>query len=242
MPRSLAARCALPLACVGLLAFASAAGGEDAPERVLDPDSPTAKALGELLAVDPRYARDGTVDLDYRFRRPEELADFAYEGFDDVDRGRKGKRRKKRAGKGRTLHLIAGSQRQGLCLHRLPLKGSYEVEVTARVRRMSTRATLVFVCGKAGVRWGSQLVRRSGGGWKPIAGEPSRKAFEGHAQQTFRIRVRGPEVVVFHQGREVVRSDALDGKTSGRVGFFLQDVDLLVERLKIRGTVDPKGL
>ena len=50
--------------------------------RELDPDSPEAMALEELLVMNARYAKDGTVQLAYAFREPTD----AHQYDDRVDR------------------------------------------------------------------------------------------------------------------------------------------------------------
>lgn len=236
------------------LPIAHAAKTEDdlAPtkSRKLDTESPVAKALDELLRVDPRYAEDGTVELIYDFKDDEQLEDWMQEGLDRAEEANR------RGGRGRAirngeraplaLSLAAGSGAQGLFVHRLELKGDYEAVFRCHVERTTTRADLVFLAGKAGASWGTQLVARGGRGFSPAPGARTtadKEPWNGGRLVNVTLSSKGGELIVSVNGARLDGTKRLEAdKLHGRVGIFLSDMHLIVHRVTIRGAVDPAKL
>lgn len=217
--------------------------------RDLDPDSPEAEALGDLLAVDARYDKDGTVLLTYDFRSPEQIGDWEIQGFDRAAqggaRGKAAKRIRRALGKGsrQTLNLAVGSQSKGFLRHRLEMKGEFEVTFHCVVSRMTTRSDLVFVVGKSGARFGTQLVKGSRGKFKPVSkGKLDRSAFEDRSSVEVRVVCGSGKITVFCNGRKVETSTKLEGKLDGRVGIYATDMSLYVSKVEIKGEINPKKL
>jgi hypothetical protein len=214
--------------------------------RHLDPDAPVARALRQRLAVDPRYASDGTVELIYDFTREADVADWTMEGFDRAEEGgpRGGRgARVRRTGKTVALSLGCGSSGQGLLLHCLDMKGDYEVTIRAHVERTSTRSELVFLLGKGGASWGTQLVQRTGGGFAPIGEHAVDKdAWVRGRVVTITVAARDGELTTSVNNVRVDGSTRLRGKLDGKVGVYLTDMLLVVQRITIRGTVDAAKL
>jgi hypothetical protein len=217
--------------------------------RDLDNDSPEAEALDELLSVDARYDKEGTVHLVYDFRKAEQANDWEIQGFDRADkggpRGKAGRRLKKALGKdGRNaLNLTVGSQSKGFMQHRLELKGEFEVTFSCVVSRMTTRSDLVFVVGKGGARFGTQLVKGSRGKFKPVVkGKLDRSAFEDRRTVEVRLVCGSGKVILFCDGRKIDSSTKLEGKLDGRVGIYATDMSLFVAKIEIKGEINKKKL
>lgn len=217
-----------------------AAGG-----RELDTGSEVAKKLAEKLVVDPRYATDGTVELIYTFADPEELGDWTLEGFDRADDARMGRRRLRApaaAGGRKALDLGVSSSEQGLMRHALSFVGDFELVLTLKVDRSTSESDLVLFRGDAGLRWGGQLVRRSGGSFRPVAGEPDREPFAGGRVTTLRLVHREGELSAFADGKERARTTKLMEHLDGQVGLYARDLLTRVDRIEVRGKPDPKKL
>lgn len=230
---------ALSLLVLGL----TPATGQDPPKRELDTDSPVARALDELLVVDPRYATDGTVLLEYDFTDETQVADWTMQGLDRVEESgpRGGRGRRVRNGNATALSLGAGSSGQGLFVHRLELKDDHEATFRCSTIRTSTRSELVFMLGRAGAAWGSALVQRGSSGFSG-GGEPDKDAWTGGRTVTVTIARRGDEVTTSINGARVGGSTRLADKSDGRVGIYLTDMHLVVHGVTIKGTVDPAKL
>jgi hypothetical protein len=219
--------------------------------RKLDTDSPVAKALDELLRVDPRYAEDGTVELVYDFTDDDQIEDWTLEGLDRAEeanaRGGKGRRIRSGARAPQALSLGAGSAAQGLFVHRLEMKGDYEAVFRCHLERTTTRSDLVFLAGKAGASWGTQLVARGGRGFSPAPGSTrsavDKEPWTGGRVVTVTLASKAGELTVSVNGARIDGTKRFDAdKLDGRVGIFLSDMHLIVHRVVIRGAVNPAKL
>jgi hypothetical protein len=218
----------------------------DADRRQLDTDSPVARKLDELLVVDPRYATDGTVELVYDFSDDGQVADWEVQGLDRVEeanrRGNRGRAVARGAKKPVALSLGAGGA-PGLFAHKLELVGQYEVEVRCHVERTTTRSALVFMLGKGGASWGSQLVQRGSSGFSVVGREaPDKDAWAGGRVVTVTVSANSGELVTSLNGARVEATKRLEGKLDGRAAIYLTDMHLVVHRVVIRGTVNPNKL
>ncbi|MCO5168828.1 MAG: hypothetical protein M9894_21015 [Planctomycetes bacterium] len=233
-------------------------GGADKPDRPgrrareprgrqLDRDSPVAKALADLLVVDPKYAADGTVELEYDFKSAEHVNDWDLQGLDRAEeanrRGVQGRGIARGAAKPQALSLAAGSNSQGLFLHRLELKGDYEVSFRCHTERTTTRSELVFLLGKGGASWGTQLVQRGTRGFSVVGRDAvDKNAWTGGRVVTVTVAARGGELVTSVNGVRVDATRRLADKLDGRVGIYLTDMHLVVHHVTIKGTVSPAKL
>lgn len=208
------------------------AGGGAPAGRELDTTSPVALALKELLRVDPRYAKDGTVELVYPFDDEPELLDWVHQGFDRVDL------------RGGRLTLGVGSNGQGLLQHRLEMVGRYEVTFRCKLEWVSSRSDLVFVLGKGGGgRFGNQLVERQARGWRPVTRvDPARDRFAGARDVTVRYLVDGDDVTVWMNGIQVGATDKLKRKLDGKVGLWCTDMRLVIDEVRLVGRPDTSKL
>lgn len=208
--------------------------------RELDPGSPVTEALERLLTVPHRYATDGTVQLVYTFTEPDPIHDWELSGFDRAEEVGRKNRRRKRAAKPKRLAIGAGSQRPGLLLHRLHLGEVWEVRVTGRITRMAPSTDLVLFVGKAGVRFGAQLVRRGSRGFSPLerGPDPDRTSFD--RGRTFQIvlRCRDGEVTAALNGTVVAASRRFGDAARGQVGVYARNLMLLIDKVEIEGQVD----
>lgn len=214
--------------------------------RQLDAGSPVARKLDELLVVDPRYATDGTVELVYDFTDEEQLADWELQGLDRAEEtNRRGGRGRRMARGGRApvaLSLGAGGA-PGLIAHKLEFVGQYEVEVRCHVERTTTRSALVFMLGKGGASWGSQLVQRGSSGFSVVGrGGPDKDAWAGGRVVTVTLSATSGELATSLEGVRLEATKRLEGKLDGRVAIYLTDMHLVVHRVTIKGTVNPTKL
>lgn len=212
--------------------------------RELDPESEVGRKLAKKLVVDPRYATDGTVELIYTFNDPEELGDWTLSGFDRAEDARMGRRRLRApaAPGGRKALDLGVASSGGLMRHTLSFVGDFELSITLKVDRSSGESDLVFFRGDGGLRWGAQLVRRSGDSFRALLGEPDRDPFAGGRVCTLRLVHEGGELHAFADGKERVQTDKLMDHLDGQVGLYARDMLFRVDRLEIHGKPDPKKL
>jgi hypothetical protein len=214
-------------------------------KRKLDRTSPVAQALDDLLVVDPRYASDGTVELIYEFRQPNELQDWTQEGLDRAEEtGPRGNDvRRRRNPNAKLDHLALGANASpGRFLHRLAFKGDHELVLRCSVLRSTTDADLVVLSGKGGAPWGSCLARASGSRWTPLDGALDREPFNGGRVVTLRLAVTGDEVEAEVDGVRRAATRKLGVESDGKVGLLLRNLHLVVHRATLRGAVDPAKL
>lgn len=200
------------------------------PKRELDTTSPEAIALKELLHVDPRYCKDGTVELIYNFSEEAQLADWQNLGFDRCDsRGE--------------LTLGVGSQGAGLLSHCLELKGDFEVTFVCRLDWVTSRSDLVFFIGKGGGRYGNAFVQKSGNGFRPVGKvEPARDRFGAGRTVTIKYVKKGQELTVHMNGVNLGTTKKLGDKLDGKVSIFMTDMRLILQSCEIRGHIDTSKL
>ncbi len=212
--------------------------------RELDPGSPVAQALDELLHVEHAYAKDGTVVLTYPFSAPQELSDFEVSGFDQAEEVHNARgRRRAQAARPRRLALGVGSQRAGLLLHRLHLGRDWEVSLTLRITRMAPSTDLVLFVGKAGVRFGGELVRRSGSGFRTVERGPDvRDAFDRGRTVSLSLRCNDGALTASVDGEATVATRKLDDEAQGQLGLFATNAHIVIDQITIRGAVDPRKL
>ncbi len=217
--------------------------------RDLDPESPEAEALEELLLIDTKYAKDGTVQIMYTFREPTHIQDWDQAGFDKADqtagRGFRRKRRAERRGAPtRFLSLAVGSNGKGILMHELEMKGEYEVTWTVMVNRMTNRSDLVFFAGKAGVRFGNQFVKGSKASFRPaVRGvKPDTEPFADRRRTIVRMVLGSGKIKAYVNGAKVGETEKLKGKLDGRIGLFARDMNLTVQQVEIKGEINKKKL
>lgn len=215
-------------------------------KRKLERTGPVAQALDDLLVVDPRYASDGTVELIYEFRQPNELQDWTQEGLDRAEEtGPRGNDvRRRRNPNAKLDHLALGANASpGRFLHRLAFKGDHEVVFRCSVLRSTTDADLVVVAGKAGAPWGTCLAKASGSRWAALDGTLDRTPWNGGGVATIRVAVAGGETEVEVDGvRRAASTKLTAAETDGKVGLLLRNLHLVVHRATLRGVVDPAKL
>jgi hypothetical protein len=184
-----------------------------------------------MLHVDPRYAKDGTVELLYEFDGEAELLDWQHSGF-DLAETRHG-----------DLTLGAGSQGQGLVQHTLAMQGPYEVVLNCRIDWLSSRSDLVFILGKGGGRFGNQFVEKKSSGFKPVTkNDPARDRFGGGRDVTLRYVINGDDVTVWINGVQMGTTNKLKGKLAGKFGMWMTDMRLVVRSVTIKGRIDASKL
>lgn len=214
--------------------------------RKLERDGPVAQALDDLLVVDPRYASDGTVELIYEFRQPNELQDWTQEGLDRAEEtGPRGNDvRRRRNPNAKLDHLALGANASpGRFLHRLAFKGDHEAVFRCSVLRSTTDADMVFVAGKAGAPWGTCLAKASGSRWAPLDGTLDRAPWNGGGVVTVRLAVTAGETEVEVDGvRRGASKKLAAAETDGKVGLVLRNLHLVVHRATLRGAIDPAKL
>lgn len=112
------------------------------------------------------------------------------------------------------------------------------------VERTTTRSELVFLVGKGGASWGSQLVQRAGRGFSVVGRDAVDKdAWSGGRVVTVLLTGRGGgELVVSLNGAQADATRRLEDKLDGRTGIYLSDTHLVVHRVTIKGTVDLRKL
>lgn len=140
------------------------------------------------------------------------------------------------------LSLSAGGA-PGLIAHTLEFVGEYEVEVRCHVERTSTRSALVFMLGKGGASWGSQLVQRGSSGFSVLGrAAPDKDAWAGGRQVTVKVEARSGELATSLNGTRIDATRRAEGKLDGRVSIYLTDMHLVLHRVVIKGTVNPNAL
>ncbi len=208
--------------------------------RELDTTSPTAKALKELLHVDPRYAKDETVELIYEFADDGELQDFDQRGFDLVQRNAVSI-----DGDGTSLTLITSSQGQGVFQHRLELLAPYEVLVKVKLGEVRASSDFVFTLGKSGgARLLDQFAERTSRGFKPV-GKPRASVHEGLCRATGTVRyvVTADGVSVQVNGADRGSTKKLaGGKVEGKFGVWMAGTSMHLGAITIKGKFDGSKL
>ena len=212
--------------------------------RELAPESEIGQKLAKKLVVDPRYASDGTVELIYTFSDPEELGDWELSGFDRADDARMGRRRlrKPAAAGGRKALDLGVASGGGLMRHTLAFVGDFELTITLKIDRSSGESDLVLFRGEGGLRWGGQLVKKSGSSFRPVVGEPDRDPFAGGRVATLRLVHEEERLRAWADGKARAETERLLEHLDGQVGLFARDMLLRVDRIEIRGKPDPKQL
>ncbi len=214
-------------------------------KRKLERAGPVAQALDDLLVVDPRYASDGTVELVYEFRQPNELQDWTQEGLDRAEEtGPRGNDvRRRRNPNAKLDHLALGANASpGRFLHRLAFKGDHEAVFRCSILRSTTDADLVFLLGKGGAPWGTCLAKASGSRWAGLDGAVDRAPWTGGQAVTVRLAVVGDEVEVEVDGVRRAETRKLGVESDGKVGLLLRNLHLVVHRATLRGAIDPAKL
>ncbi len=227
------------LAAVAAIAPSRAedAAGKDAPQkRELDPDSPQAKALGELLFVEANYGKDRRVELEYAFNEPAQAEDFEVRGFDKAEVN---------TSYSQGFELGVGSRGQGLMLHVLPLKGDFTVEYRLRLEWIAPSSQLVFVFadGKSGGQWGPYFSKRTSRGYKPLARMPIDRSKVGSGRDvTVRYEVADGEITCWVDKIKLAETGKLSKKLDGRIGLYMTNIRVVLTGLSIHGEIDPAGL
>lgn len=207
-------------------------------KREIDKESPEAQALGELLFVPPNYGKkDKRVELNYPFAEEAEMEDFSFQGFD-------------RSEVNGDLELTVGSQREGLMVHALHMKGDYEVEYEVSVEWMAPSSVVVFALGKAksGGMWGNGWCKRTSRGFKPVSGKvarlikESRAAFNGARTVKINIKVKNEVATCTVNGRSAGDTTKLKKKLDGPIGIYMKNARLRVTRITIKGEIDASKL
>jgi hypothetical protein len=204
-------------------------------KRELDTTSPEAKAIDEMLHVPTNYGKDKRVELTYTFAEVAEAEDFEVRGFDKAEAAQQ-----YQAG----FELGVGSRGQGLVLHRLALKGDFEVEYKVRLDWIAPSSQLVFVFadGKAGGIWGPYFAKRGSSGYKPLAKvEIDRGRLASNRECKLRYVVQGEEVTCFVDGVKAASSSKLK-KLDGRLGIYMTNMRLVLLSATIKGEVDAAKL
>ena len=208
--------------------------------RELDTASPTAKALKELLHVDPRYAKDETVELVYEFADDGELQDFDQRGFDMVQRDAV-----PIDGDSSELTLITSSQGQGILQHRLEMLAPYEVTVKLKLGEVRGSADFVFTIGKSGgARLLDQFAERTSRGFKPV-GKPRQPVYEGLCRNTGTVRYVVTEDTVSVQVNGADRGSTkkfAGGKANGKFGVWMAGTSMHIGQITIKGKFDGSKL
>jgi hypothetical protein len=126
------------------------------------------------------------------------------------------------------------------------MKGDYEAVLRCHLERTTTRSDLVFLAGKGGASWGTQVVQLAGRGFSPVPGARAaadKEPWAGGRLVNVTLESKGGELTVSVNGARVDGTKRLEaGALDGRVGIFLSDMHLVVHRVTIRGTVDPAKL
>lgn len=203
-------------------------------KREVDTDSPEAQALKEMLHVDPNYGKDDKkVELTYLFTEQALLEDWEQQGFDRCEVNSR-------------LELGVGSQRQGLMLHNLNLKGDWEIEVDAAIDWIAPSSQLVFVfgSGKCGALYGSALGKRGSDGYKPLSRKAPilRERYQAARMVKLKFVCKSGEVTTYLDGSKTDSTHKLSKTLDGRFGFFLTNMRLSISRVVIRGEVDTSKL
>ncbi len=205
--------------------------------RKVDKTSPEARALDELLFVDPNYGEDKRVELTYTFSEPGEQEDFEVRGFDKAEVAG--------SSYGLGFEFGVGSRGQGLVLHNLAFKGDYEVEYRLRIDWIAPSSQLVFVFadGKSGGMWGPYFAKRRSRGYRPVARvEVDRGRLGGGREVKLKYEVEGDEVTCFVDGVKVASTEKLKGKLDGRLGIYMTNMRLVLLGATIKGEPDPEKL
>ena len=192
-----------------------------------------------LHANAARVLDDGRLELRYTFKEAAELDDWDLRGFDRAEEGRK-RGRRARGERGQNLALGVSSNQQGLLRHTLKLAGDFEVVFKLRVIRSASDSDLVVGVGKAGARFGTQLVEQRASGFRPVnrKSEADKAPFNGGKAVTVTLtRVGGIVRVRAGEGAGEV-SDDLNKEAEGEVFLFAADMHLALDEVVIRCVAD----
>jgi hypothetical protein len=206
--------------------------------RKIDTKSPEAQALAEMLNVKPNYGKqDKRVELDYSFSEEIEIDDFSMLGFDrqEISSG---------------VELAVGSQSEGLMVHSLTMKGDFEIEYHVRLEWMAPSSVVVYVfgSGKSGALWGPAWCKRTSRGYKPVSSKVAKLAklakepYNGARDVKLRYVMSSGQVTCYVNGRKVGDTKKLKGKLNGKIGLYLKNVRLRVDRIIIKGEIDTSKL
>jgi hypothetical protein len=203
-------------------------------------------AVEEVLhAARARVTDDGRVELSYTFKADDEMLDWELEGFDRAEEGNKRGRRRGRGGeKGKNLALGVGSSRQGLLRHKLELSGDFEVRFKLRILRSSSDSDLVVGVGKAGARFGTQLVKRRSSGFKALSrrSEVDKDAFAGGRMVTITLTREGGVFSSRAGSGDRHETDKLSKEAEGEPLLFAADMHLVVDEVVIVTELDSEQI
>ncbi len=237
-PLSLLLLGAPSLAALALSAPALAQGDDAAPQEV---DEAVRAKVDALLAVEHRLRPGNVLEVSYPLVEPIEQDDFLHKGFDKIDV------HKVSGGGGRSdtgLELGAGSRSMGTLLHKVPLKGDFEIELEMWTAHNTPSAFLCLVLSKkVGVAWGQALC-------KPTSLRPFNRGAKGdptefREERTVRTKITCKDDVVTIEcnGRKVDERRFSKGELkSVQFGILARNMRLVVSNLRIRGVVDVKEL
>lgn len=213
-------------------ATAGTASPTDASDAVLLP------AIEELLVLRPCRVAGGVATLDYPLADPAEAQDFEWGGFDKVELHQVTGHRTADTG----LELGAGSNQAGRLRHKLPLTGSYEIEVELWAAHNTPSAMVCFgVSDKVGVLWGQQLVNpRTLRPWSK--NQPAADVTLFREERPVRAKITATnalELTVECNGRRTAAHRFTKGELrSGQFAVFARNCRIVLTSLKIRGQVD----
>lgn len=204
----------------------------DANDAVLTP------AVEELLSLRPCRVVNGVANLAYSLSDPAEANDFESNGFDKVELHQVVGNRMSDVG----LELGAGSSQVGRLRHKLPLGGTFTIEVELWAAHAAPSSIVCFgLSEKVGVLWGQQLVKPSS--LKPwaksqAAADPTLFGAERPVKAKI-TATNGMEVTVECNGRRVAAHRFTKGELkNARFALFARNCRLVVTDLQIKGQVD----
>ena len=234
--------------CLGVVCGLSGVGAQDGDgegegngerrrrrDREAEAIPAEAQAAADRLNGEARAQADGQVEVVYTFRSPEQIGDWESRGFDRAESSNNsGGRRRRAANRARAFALGVGGG-GGLLQHVQGWTGDWEVEFQLHVERATSRSDLVVGVGEVGIRFGTQLVERRGSGYRPVAGEVVKDAFEGGRQATIRLKREGDVLTAWINGQQVASTDGFRGDMDGPVCFFASDMSVVLHRVRVQG-------
>lgn len=209
-----------------------AAPAGDASDAVLTP------AVEELLAIRPCRVVGGVTSLAYSLSDPAEANDFEWGGFDKVELHQVVGNRMSEMG----LELGAGSSQAGRLRHKLPLGGTFTIEVELWAAHAAPSSMVCFgLSDKVGVLWGQQIVKPST--LKPWSkGQPAADPTIFGGERSVKAKItatNGMEVTVECNGRRVAAHRFTKGELkNARFAVFARNCRLVVTDLQIKGQID----